>query len=72
MNDEFFGVHHLWFDVIHLDTGLSHLAHVVLQYLTLRTQGFGIIYWEIWAFVSHRFIHLLLLAYITVQVVRPP
>ncbi|KAL6312332.1 hypothetical protein AAG906_008056 [Vitis piasezkii] len=32
---------------------LSHLAHMVLRYLTLRTQGFGIIYWEIWAFVSH-------------------
>ncbi|KAL6311130.1 hypothetical protein AAG906_012614 [Vitis piasezkii] len=55
MNDEFFG--------------LSHLAHMVLRYLTLRTQGFGIIYWEIWAFVSHRFIHLLPLAYITVRVV---
>ncbi|KAL6314330.1 hypothetical protein AAG906_019032 [Vitis piasezkii] len=48
---------------------LSHLAHMVLRYLTLRTQGFGIIYWEIWAFVSHRFIHLLPLAYITVRVV---
>ncbi|KAL6313691.1 hypothetical protein AAG906_010109 [Vitis piasezkii] len=31
--------------------------------------GFGIIYWEIWVFVSHRFIHLLPLAYITVRVV---
>ncbi|RVW92545.1 hypothetical protein CK203_039365 [Vitis vinifera] len=50
-------------------SGLSHLAHMVLRYLTLRTQGFGIIYWEIWAFVSHRFIHLLPLAYITVRVV---
>ncbi|KAL6326995.1 hypothetical protein AAG906_012679 [Vitis piasezkii] len=30
--------------------------------------GFGIIYWEIWAFVSHRFIHLLPLAYITVSI----
>ena len=71
MNDEFFGAYHLLF-VFYLDAGLSHLAHMVLRYLTLRTQGFGIIYWEIWAFVSHRFIHILPLAYITVQVVRPP
>ena len=71
MNDEFFGAHHLLFDVIHLATRLSHLAHVVLRYLTLRTQGFDIIYWEIWAFVSHHFIHILPLAYIMVRVVRP-
>ena len=72
MNDEFFGAHHLLFDVIHLDTELSHLAHMVLRYLILHTQGFGIIYWEIWAFFSHRFIHLLPLANITVWVIRPP
>ena len=71
MNDEFFGAYHLLF-VFYLDVGLSHLAHMVLRYLTLHTQGFGIIYWEIWAFVSHHFIHLLPLAYITVRVVRPP
>ena len=57
---------------IYLDTWLSHLTHMVLRYLTLRTQGFGTIYLEIWAFVSHRFIHILPLAYITVRVVRPP
>ncbi|XP_059589978.1 uncharacterized protein LOC132252789 [Vitis vinifera] len=49
-------------------SGLSHLAHMVLRYLTLRTQGFSIIYWEIWAFVPHRFIYLLPLAYITVSI----
>ena len=73
MNDECFGACHLLFDLfIYLDTWLSHLTHMVLWYLTLRTQGFGTIYLEIWAFVSHRFIHILPLAYITVRVVRPP
>ena len=57
---------------IYLDTWLSHLTHMVLRYLTLRAQGFGTIYLEIWAFVSHRFIHILPLAYITVRVVRQP
>ena len=58
--------------LIYLDTWLSHLTHMILRYLTLRTQGFSTIYLEIWAFVSHRFIHILPLAYITVRVVRQP
>ena len=49
MNDVFFGAHHLSLDIVHLDVGLSHLTHMVLQYLTLHTQRLGIIYW---AFVS--------------------
>ena len=45
MNDDFFGVQHPLLDIVHVDIRLSHLAHTILRYLTLRTQGLGIIYW---------------------------
>ena len=45
MNDDFFGVQHPLLDIVYVDIGLSHLAHTILRYLTLRTLGFGIIYW---------------------------
>ena len=44
MNDNFFGVHHPLLDIVHVDIELSHLAHTILRYLTLCTQGFSIIY----------------------------
>ena len=45
MKDVFLGAHHLSLDVVHSNVGLSHLNHMVLRYLTLRTQRLGIIYW---------------------------
>ena len=71
MNDVSFGVHHLLLAIVHLCVGrvalltcfsdIWHCAHkgmeLSIRYLT---------------FVSHHFIHLSPLAYITVRVVRPP
>ena len=50
---------------------LSHLAHMILWYLALHTRVWHLVIGYL-AFVSHHFIHLSPLAYITVRVVRPP
>ena len=67
MNVVSFGAHHMLLGIV---CWSSHFSHMILRPLTLHTQVFGIIYLVF--FVSHHFIHLSPLVYITVRVVRPP